>query len=85
MALEEIQKIVALMRFELECGNVDGTAKLLDYHLELSKKVDAGSSDTLLDQIFSSIEDLINENCLRCRWRWIPSGYLEERHYQTAG
>ena len=31
-ALEEIQKVAALMRFELERGNVDGFAKLLDYH-----------------------------------------------------
>ena len=59
-ALEEIQKTAALMRFELERGNVDGFAKLLDYHWKLSKKVDAGSSNTLIEQIFSSIEDLID-------------------------
>ena len=35
-------------------------AKLLDYHWKLSKKVDAGSSNTLIEQIFSSIEDLID-------------------------
>lgn len=58
-ALEEIQKTAALMRFELERGSVDSFAKLLDYHWELSKKVDAGSSNTLIEQIFSSIEDLI--------------------------
>ena len=57
-ALEEIQKTAALMRFELERGNVDGFAKLLDYHWELSKKVDAGSSNTLIEQIFSSIEEM---------------------------
>lgn len=59
-ALEEIQKTAALMRFELERGNVDGFAKLLDYHWELSEKVDAGSSNTLIKQIFSSIEELID-------------------------
>ena len=59
-ALEEIQKVAVLMRFELERGNVDGFAKLLDYHWELSKKVDAGSSNTLIEQIFSSIEELID-------------------------
>lgn len=59
-ALEEIQKTAALMRFELERGNVDGFAKLLDYHWELSEKVDAGSSNTLIEQIFSSIEELID-------------------------
>ena len=59
-ALEEIQKIAALMRFELERGNVDGFAKLLDAHWELSKKIDAGSSNTLIEQIFSSIEEMID-------------------------
>lgn len=59
-ALEEIQKVAALMRFELERGNVDGFAKLLDYHWKLSKKVDAGSSNTLIEQIFSSIEEMID-------------------------
>ena len=51
-ALEEIQKVAVLMRFELERGNVDGFAKLLDYHWELS--------NTLIEQIFSSIEELID-------------------------
>lgn len=59
-ALEEIQKTAVLMRFELERGNIDGFAKLLDYHWELSKKVDAGSSNTLIEQIFSSIEDMVD-------------------------
>lgn len=60
IALEEIQKTAVLMRFELERGNVYGFAKLLDYHWELSKKVDAGSSNTLIEQIFGSIEDLVD-------------------------
>ncbi len=59
-ALEEIQKTAVLMRFELERGNVDKFAKLLDYHWDLSKKVDAGSSNTLIEQIFASIEDYID-------------------------
>lgn len=59
-ALEEIQKTAALMRFELERGNIDGFAKLLDYHWDLSRKVDAGSSNTLIEQIFSSIAPLID-------------------------
>lgn len=49
------------MRFELECGNVDGFAKLLDYHWELSKKVDVGSGNTLIEQTFGSIEDLVDD------------------------
>ena len=33
---------------------------ILNYHWELSRKVDAGSTNTLIDQIFLSIEDLID-------------------------
>lgn len=58
-ALNEIQKVASLMRFELMRGNVDAFAELLEYHWELSKKVDAGSTNTLLDQIFASIENMI--------------------------
>lgn len=59
-ALNEIQRVAALMRFELERGNVDEFAKLMDYHWELSRKVDKGSTNTLIDQIFGSIDDLID-------------------------
>ena len=59
-ALNEIQRVAALMRFELERGKVDEFAKLLDYHWELSQKIDKGSTNTLIDQIFSSIDDLID-------------------------
>ena len=59
-ALDEIQKVAALMRFELERGNVDAFAQLLDYHWELSQKIDRGSTNTLIDQIFRSIDDLID-------------------------
>ncbi len=59
-ALNEIQKVATLMRFELERGNVDEFAKLLHLHWDLSKKVDEGSSNTLIEQIFRSIDDLID-------------------------
>ena len=39
---------------------MDEFAKLLEYHWELSQKVDAGSTNTLIDQIFGSIDDLID-------------------------
>ena len=58
-ALDEIQRVAALMRFELERGRIDGFARLLSEHWELSKKIDAGSSNTLIEQIFSAVEDLI--------------------------
>lgn len=59
-SLNEIRRVAALMRFELERGNVDGFAKLLDKHWELSKMVDKGSSNTLIEQIFTTIDDLID-------------------------
>lgn len=57
-ALNEIQRVAALMRFELERGNVDGFAKLLNEHWALSKKLDAGCTNTCIDQILYSIADL---------------------------
>jgi fucokinase len=57
-ALNEIQRTAALMRFELERGNVDAFAELLSQHWKLSQMIDAGSTNTLINQIFDSIEDL---------------------------
>ncbi len=59
-ALQEVQKTAVLMKFELERGNVDGFAKLLNEHWDLSKKIDAGSTNTLIDQIFVSIEEYVD-------------------------
>lgn len=59
-ALNEIQRVAALMKFELERGKVDEFAMLLEYHWELSKKVDMGSTNTLIEQIFASIDHLID-------------------------
>ena len=59
-ALNEIQKVAALMKFELERGHIDDFAKLMNRHWELSKMVDAGSTNTLIDQIFATIEDLVD-------------------------
>ena len=47
------------MRFELERGHVEDFAQLLDRHWELSKMIDAGSTNTLIDQIFDSVDDLL--------------------------
>ncbi|MGN0334370.1 MAG: L-fucokinase [Lachnospiraceae bacterium] len=57
--LYEIQKQAVLMKFELEKGNVDAFAKLLDEHWELSKRLDGGCTNTCIDQIFFSVEDLL--------------------------
>lgn len=59
-ALNEIQRTAALMRFELERGHVDDFAHLLSSHWKLSQLIDAGSTNTLIDQIFDSIEELVD-------------------------
>ena len=58
-ALNEIQRVAALMRFELERGNVDEFAKLLDYHWSLSKRIDPSTTNTLIEQIFESVSEFI--------------------------
>ncbi len=55
-----IQRLAVLMRFELEKGNVDGFARLLSEHWLESQRIDAGSTNTCIDQIFSTIDDLID-------------------------
>ena len=57
--LYEIQRVAVLMKFELEKGNIDGFARLLDQHWELSKRLDGGSTNTCIDQIFLACEDLL--------------------------
>lgn len=59
-AIEEIQNVAKQMREALENGNVDAFAQLLEYHWSLSQKIDKGSSNTLIEYIFTSIEDYID-------------------------
>lgn len=59
-AHKEIQKTAVLMKFALERGDIDEFAHLLDSHWKLSKMLDQGSSNTLIDQIFYTIDDLID-------------------------
>ena len=59
-ALAEIQTLARRMCEELEMGNIDAFASLLNEHWELSKQIDKGSTNTCIDQIFISIEDLID-------------------------
>ena len=59
-ALNEIQRTAALMRFELERGHLDAFAALMEEHWALSRRLDAGSTNTLIDQIFESVSDLID-------------------------
>ena len=59
-ALEEMKHLAVMMRYELEQGDVDAFARLLNEHWEVSKKLDAGSTNTCIDQIFASCEELID-------------------------
>ena len=58
-ALNEIQRNAALQRFELERGNIDAFGELMCEHWKLSRMLDSGSSNTLIDQIFYSCDDLL--------------------------
>ncbi|MFR7900932.1 MAG: hypothetical protein ACLU6Y_14725 [Ruminococcus sp.] len=44
---------------ELERGSVDDFAELLNEHWELSKQLDAGSTNTCIDQMLIACQDLI--------------------------
>lgn len=59
-ALNEIQRVAVLMRFELERGDINEFARLMEYHWSLSKKVDMGSTNTLIEQIFAAIDSFID-------------------------
>ncbi len=59
-ALAEIQRLSLMMKASLEKGNITAFSDLLNQHWELSKKIDSGSTNTCIDQIFISIDDLID-------------------------
>ncbi|MBR2336559.1 MAG: bifunctional fucokinase/L-fucose-1-P-guanylyltransferase [Clostridia bacterium] len=59
-ALKEIQSVARDMKQKLENGDVDGFASLLNRHWELSKMIDQGSTNTLIDCIFESVEEFID-------------------------
>lgn len=59
-ALHRMKRIAVLMQFELEQGNIDAFADLLNQHWELSIQLDKGSTNTCIQQIFMACEDLID-------------------------
>ncbi|MBR5248351.1 MAG: bifunctional fucokinase/L-fucose-1-P-guanylyltransferase [Lachnospiraceae bacterium] len=59
-ALQEMKPTAVLMAHYLERGEIDAFAELLNKHWELSKQLDAGSTNTCIDQIFLACEDLID-------------------------
>lgn len=58
--LDEIQKLARLMCSALTEGDIDRFAGILNQHWELSKTLDKGCTNTCIDQIFNSIDDLID-------------------------
>ena len=59
-ALNEIQRVAALMRFELERGNIDAFASLLNEHWKLSQIIDSECTNMLIEQIFASVDEIID-------------------------
>ena len=59
-ALKEIQNVAVAMKDSLLKGDIDEFALLLSKHWELSKMIDEGSTNPLIDEIFRSIDDLID-------------------------
>ena len=59
-ALEDMRPLTILMKYELERGNVDAFAKLLNKHWELSLALDPAATNTCINQIFLACEDLID-------------------------
>lgn len=58
-ALNEMKRIAVLMRFELEQGNIDAFASLLNKHWELSLQLDEGATNTCINNIFYACDDYI--------------------------
>lgn len=58
--LADIQRLAVLMAFELEMGRIDQFAKLLREHWALSKRLDAGSSNTCIDHMITVCDDLVD-------------------------
>lgn len=92
-ALEKMQRVAALMKFELERGNIDGFAHLLNEHWELSNQLDGGTTNTCIDQIFLSCEDLIEGKFISGAGgggflqvilkRGVTKGQLQDRLYEV--
>lgn len=59
-ALKEMKAIAVLMRFALEQGDIDEFAELLNQHWKLSCMLDAGTTNTCIDQILLVCEDLVD-------------------------
>jgi fucokinase len=59
-AADCLRKICALMKFELERGNVSGFASYVTDQFELVKTLDKGASNVCIEYIFDACNDLID-------------------------
>ena len=59
-ALSEIQQVSQKMKETLMIGDIDAFANLMNEHWMLSKQIDSGITNILIDQIFLSVDDLID-------------------------
>lgn len=57
--MHEVQQLAVMEKYELECGNIDGFAKLLNRQWEILKNLDAGTSNLYIEHIFEICSDLI--------------------------
>ena len=58
-ALKRIKELPEEMAYALESGNINLFGILLNVHLEYSKILDMGTTNPLIQKIFSVIDDLI--------------------------
>jgi fucokinase len=63
-ALSEMKPTAALMAFYLRQGDIDSFGELLNRHWELSRQLDSGCTNSCIDQIFLSCDDLISAKFL---------------------
>lgn len=59
-ALEQMKEVAIAMKTALEKGNINQLAALFNRHWELSLQLDHGATNLCIDQIFRTIEDLID-------------------------
>jgi fucokinase len=58
--LYSIQRLAVLMRFELEKGNITGFGNLLSEHWALSKRLDSGCTNDIIEAIFNAVDELVD-------------------------
>ena len=58
-ALNEIRNLAENMKKSLEDGDIERFSTLLSDHWELSKMIDEGSTNQLIDKIFEICDDLL--------------------------